>query len=67
MKVAKLIPYLLLFAAAGFSVPTLISAFFTGEPLNNVFVALSSSCLALAMIFFAVGQKSDGGSGPSKP
>ena len=67
MKVAKLIAILLLIAAAGFSVPTLITAFFTGEPLNKDFVALSSSFLVLAIIFLGAGWNSNGGSGPSKP
>ena len=66
MKVAKLLPYLLLIAAGAFSVPTLISAF-SGEPTNTVFVTLSSSFLVLAIICLPYSQNSGGGSGPSKP
>ena len=61
----KLVP--LLFAISGvlFLVPVMKDVI-QGESVRTVFLVLANTCIALAVVFIAVGtgQKSDGGSGP---
>lgn len=65
MKFVKLLPYLLLVVAGAFSVPT-ITAAFTGEPSNRVFVTLSSALLVLAILCLPYSQRAVIESRPSK-
>jgi hypothetical protein len=59
----KILPYLLLVAAGAVSVPTLIAAF-TGDPINGVFVGLSSALLLLALLSLPYRQRSASGTEP---
>ena len=61
----KLVP--LLFAISGllFLVPVMKDVI-QGESVRAVFLVLANTCIALAVVFVALGagRKSDGGSGP---
>ena len=58
----KLVPILFALAAVLFSVPTVISVI-KGESLNVAFLVIAPAMFVLALVFFAVGRKSGGGSG----
>ena len=59
----RLVPVLFALAGVLFLVPT-IKQVIEGEPIKTVFVVLAMACLVLALVFFVVGRKSGGGSGP---
>jgi hypothetical protein len=45
-------------------VPGVLGPVIKGEPLNNVFLAVAFMFFTFAVVFFAVGRRSGGGSGP---
>ena len=60
----KLVPTLFALASVLFLVPAVVKPVIKGEPFNHTFLVLALACSVFAVVFFAVGRKSGGGSGP---
>jgi hypothetical protein len=60
----NLVPILFAFGGVMFLVPAVLKPVIKGEPLNNVFLAVALMFFTFAVVFFAVGGKSGGVSGP---
>ena len=61
----KLVPILFAISGMLFLVPVMKDVI-QGESVRTVFLVLANTCIALAVVFVAIGAggKSDGGSGP---
>ena len=64
MNIWKLVPILFVIDAVGFSVPV-VKSVITGGPHDAAFLVIAVSFFTLAIVFFIVGRKADGG--PSVP
>ena len=60
----KLVPMLFVLASVSFLIPAVVKPVIKGEPLNHTYLVFVFVCAVFAMIFFAVGRKSGGSSGP---
>jgi hypothetical protein len=61
----NLVPMLFAFASVVSLIPAVVGPVIKGEPLNYTFLAVAIMFFVFAVVFFAVGRKSGGGSGPS--
>jgi hypothetical protein len=60
----NLVPILFAFASVASLIPVVVGPVIKGKPLNYTFLASAISFFVFAVVFFAVGRKSSGGSGP---
>jgi hypothetical protein len=60
----KLVPILFALSGALCLVPAVVGPAIKGEPLDNVFLVVAFMFFVFAVVFFAAGRKSGGGSGP---
>jgi hypothetical protein len=60
----KLVPMLWALGGVLFLVPAVLKPVIKGEPLNSAFLAIAFMFFTFAVVFFAVGRKSGGGSSP---
>ncbi|MDZ4684600.1 MAG: hypothetical protein SH850_05875 [Planctomycetaceae bacterium] len=60
----KLVPILMAFASVAWLIAAVAGPILRGEPLNYTFLIFAIVFFNSAVLFFAIGRKSGGGSGP---
>ncbi len=60
----NLVPMLFAFASVASLIPAVVGPVINGEPLNYTFLTVAIMFFVFAIVFFAIGRKSGGGSGP---
>ena len=61
---SRLVPMLFALSSAIFFVVAVVKPLDRGEPVNTTFLVFAFAFLVFALVFFAIGRKSGGGSGP---
>lgn len=56
------VPILFALGSVGFFVPV-VKQLIKEEPVDGTFLVIALACFTMAVVFFVVGRKSDGGSG----
>lgn len=60
----NLVPMLFAFASVTSLIPAVVGPVIKGQPLNYTFLAVAIMFFGMAVVFFAVGRKGGGGTGP---